>query len=76
MSRDSAMPRRVLFVASLHHPEELLADISRTPAGSPPPLFPLSMIQHAWERAMRQAGYTPRSSGVICRVMARVISAD
>ena len=59
MSRDSAMPRRVLFVASLHHPEELLADISRTPAGSPPPLLPLSMIQHAWERAMRQAGYTP-----------------
>ena len=49
---------RLLFIASLHHPEELLEEISRTPAGSPPPIFPRSMGQHAWERAMHAAGYS------------------
>lgn len=50
------MPRRVLFIASLHHPEQLTQDISRAPADSAP-LFPSSMGQHFWERAMRAAGY-------------------
>jgi hypothetical protein len=51
------MSKRVLFVASLHHPEQLQKDISATPAGSPTPLFPTSMGQHYWERAMRKNGY-------------------
>lgn len=50
------MSRRVLFVDSLHHPEELLADLRRIPPNSRPPLFPRSMIQHAWERALLSAG--------------------
>lgn len=51
------MPRRVLFVASLHHPEQLQADIGDADNGDPAPLFPSSMGQHFWERAMRAAGY-------------------
>ena len=51
------MSRRVLFVASLHHPEQLQADIRAAGADSPAPLFPSSMGQHFWERAMRAAGY-------------------
>ncbi|MYD09642.1 MAG: glycosyltransferase, partial [Chloroflexi bacterium] len=50
------MPHRVLFVDSLYHPEELQADLRRTPPGSPKPLFPRSMAQHAWERALLAAG--------------------
>ena len=55
--RQGESSRRVLFVASLHHPEELQRDISLAPGASPPPLFPRSMGQHTWERAMRKAGY-------------------
>ena len=51
------MPRRVLFIASLHHPEALQRDIQNTTAGSAAPLFPSSMGQHFWERAMRTTGY-------------------
>lgn len=51
------MSKRVLFVASLHHPEQLQKDMSATPAGSSMPLFPTSMGQHYWERAMRKNGY-------------------
>jgi len=51
------MSKRVLFIASLHHPEQLQKDISATPAGSHIPLFPTSMGQHYWERAMRKQGY-------------------
>lgn len=50
------MSRRVLFVASLHHPEQLLKDRAAAPAGSGP-LFPSSMGQHFWERAMKGRGY-------------------
>lgn len=52
------MPDRVLFVAALHHPEELQADIRDADSGDAAPLFPSSMGQHFWERAMRAAGYT------------------
>ena len=49
------MPKRVLFIAALHHPEQLVAEIN---AGtSPPPIFPSSMEHHFYERAMRAAGY-------------------
>ena len=51
------MRRRVLFVATLHHPQELLRDIANAPAEGDPPLFPRSMGQHTWERALRKAGY-------------------
>ncbi len=51
------MARRILFVAALHHPEALRAAVERTPAGAPPPLFPPSVSQHFWERALRRRGY-------------------
>lgn len=51
------MSKRVLFIATLHHPEQLQKELSATPAGSPTPLFPTSMGQHYWERAMRKQGY-------------------
>lgn len=46
---------RILFVASLHHPDALrdapaFADGSR-------PLFPPSMAQHFWEKALRRRGH-------------------
>lgn len=52
------MTRRILFVATLHHPEQLQKDIAATPAGESPPLFPTSMGQHFWARAMRKRSYT------------------
>ena len=51
------MSKRVLFVAALHHPEELQADMRSADAGEAAPLFPSSMGQRFWERAMRAAGY-------------------
>ena len=51
------MPSRVLFVASLHHPEELLQEQRQTPPGSEKPLFPRSMELYTWGRAFRQAGW-------------------
>lgn len=51
------MTHRVLFVATLHHPEALQQDMAQTPADAPPPLFPSSTSQHFWVRAMRQRGY-------------------
>ena len=51
------MPHRVLFIAALHHPQQLLHDIAAAPADAPAPLFPRSMGQHGWERAFRAAGY-------------------
>ena len=47
---------RVLVVESLYHPEELQAEIRRSSPGSSVPLFPRSMAQYAWARAMRGAG--------------------
>lgn len=51
------MPIRVLFIAALHHPQQLSEDIAARHAGEPAPLFPRSMGQHYWERAFRAAGY-------------------
>ena len=49
---------RVLFVATLHHPEQLQRDIAQaTDAKQTPPLFPGSTSQHFWVKAMRQRGY-------------------
>ena len=50
------MPRRVLFIAALHHPDELVQERARAPQDEKP-LFPRSMGQHYWERAFRAAGY-------------------
>ena len=47
------MPK-ILFVASLHHPEELRREQAQNPAQ----LFPSSMAQHFYERALLRAGYT------------------
>jgi spore maturation protein CgeB len=52
------MPPRVLFVASLHHPQELLRETASLAPGQSAPLFPTSMAQRYWERAMQARGYT------------------
>ncbi len=49
---------RILFVASLHHPEELRADIASTPPGQPRPLFPRSQAQYSQAKAFRKRGHT------------------
>lgn len=51
------MSKRVLFVAALHHPEVLQTELHSAQPGAPAPLFPSSMGQCFWERAMRAAGY-------------------
>lgn len=48
---------RILFVASLHHPEALRAAVDKTPPSEPKPLFPPSMAQHFYERAFRKRGH-------------------
>lgn len=50
------MSYRILFVSSLHHPEALRAARGQRPED--PPLFPPSMAQHFWEKAMRKRGHT------------------
>ena len=51
------MPRRVLFIAALHHPDILRQERRAAPDATRTPLFPSSMGQHFWERAFRAAGY-------------------
>lgn len=48
---------RILFVASLHHPEAFQKAIEATPPGQEPPLFPPSMGQHLWDKALRKRGH-------------------
>jgi spore maturation protein CgeB len=48
---------RVLFVSSLHHPEELRAEIARTPADQPHPLFPRSQAQYSQAKAFQKRGH-------------------
>ncbi|MFN8528384.1 MAG: glycosyltransferase [Anaerolineae bacterium] len=52
------MSLRILFCASLHHPEQLRAARASTPAGVEPSLFPPSVSQHFWEKALRKRGHT------------------
>lgn len=52
------MAYRILFVASLHHPQELRAAAAFISPGQPAPLFPPSMSQHFWEKALRRQGHT------------------
>lgn len=52
------MSRKILFVASLHHPDALQAAVDHTPPDTPKPLFPPSVLQHFWEHALRRRGYT------------------
>lgn len=49
-------PMRILFLASLHHPEALRAAQAASPHD--PPLFPPSMAQHFWEKALKKRGHT------------------
>ena len=49
--------RRLLVIASLHHPQELAEEIRAAADGAPAPLFPRSMELFTWERAFRKAGY-------------------
>ncbi|MCB9458345.1 MAG: glycosyltransferase [Anaerolineaceae bacterium] len=51
------MPHHILFVANLHHPQQLLADYASVAEGAPLPLFPTSLRQHYLERAMLRRGY-------------------
>ncbi|MEM6284103.1 MAG: glycosyltransferase [Chloroflexota bacterium] len=48
---------KILFVASLHHPQQLIDAIASTPPGEPVPLFPPSMGQYHFEQAMRRRGH-------------------
>lgn len=48
---------RILFIASLSHVEQLEAAIANTPPGATPPLFPPSMQEHFYERALRRRGH-------------------
>lgn len=44
-------------MAALHHPQQLEAARTATPPGEPSPLFPPSVSQHFFERALRARGY-------------------
>ncbi|MEZ4672454.1 MAG: hypothetical protein R3E39_31505 [Anaerolineae bacterium] len=48
---------RILFIATLHHPEVLQAAVAATPPGQQPPLFPTSAAQHFWVKALQKRGY-------------------
>lgn len=48
---------RILFVASLHHPEALRAAVETAPPHTEAPLFPPSMGQHLWDKALRKRGH-------------------
>jgi spore maturation protein CgeB len=49
---------RILFVASLHHPEQLLRDQHAAQQnGGTLPLFPTSSAHHFWEKALLERGY-------------------
>lgn len=51
------MSARILFVAALHHPEQLEAARAAAAPGAAP-LFPPTALQHFWERELRARGYT------------------
>jgi glycosyltransferase involved in cell wall biosynthesis len=47
---------RILFIASLHHPEALREAIAAAPPGAAP-LFPPSVAQHFYEKELRARGH-------------------
>jgi hypothetical protein len=50
---------RLLFIASLHHPEVLVAErAAARQQGQPMPLFPTSYAYHFYERVLLARGYT------------------
>lgn len=50
---------RILFIASLHHPETLIREQQTAQANKlPEPLFPTSMSFRFWEKALIKAGHT------------------
>lgn len=52
------MTKRILFVASLHHPETLQREQAQAhQTGQPEPLFPTSTALHFLEKALRKRGY-------------------
>lgn len=52
------MSQRILFIASLHHPETLKRErLQAEKVGQPRPLFPTSTALRFWEKAMRKQGY-------------------
>lgn len=53
------MTHRILFVASLHHPETLQRELEQAHAENQPlPLFPTSTSLHFLEKALRKQGHT------------------
>jgi spore maturation protein CgeB len=67
---------RILFAATLHHPEAL-ADARRAAAPGEDPLFPPSQAHHFWVRALRRLGHTCavfwRSDSVVPGVRTRAL---
>ncbi|MEL6524443.1 MAG: glycosyltransferase [Chloroflexota bacterium] len=54
----SATTMRILFIASLHHPETLQRERATAQANNQPePLFPTSYAFHFWEKALRKQGH-------------------
>ncbi|MEL6307497.1 MAG: glycosyltransferase [Chloroflexota bacterium] len=54
----SATTMRILFIASLHHPETLQRERASAQANNQPePLFPTSYAFHFWEKALRKQGH-------------------
>lgn len=51
------MTQSILFVAALHHPEQLLQDRAALPPGQEPPLFPHSAVHHFYEKVLRARGW-------------------
>jgi spore maturation protein CgeB len=51
------MTYKILFVASLHHPEALQVAIANTLPDQTSPLFPPSMGPYFWEKALKKRGH-------------------
>lgn len=49
------MSHRILFVGSLHHPQQLVRDRADHPADAP--LFPTNYAFHFWEKVLKKRGY-------------------
>lgn len=49
------MNHRILFIATLHHPQQLIQDHAANPDN--PPLFPTNYGYHYWEKVFKKRGY-------------------